>query len=49
LLVLREVLIHATHPAHHHGHEDGYSRDHARAILGMTISVLSLFAAAARQ
>jgi hypothetical protein len=44
LLVLRESLTHATHPAHHHNTSDGYSRDQARAILGASISVLAAFA-----
>lgn len=44
MLFLREALKHATHLAVHHseGH-DGYSRDQANAVLGATISLLSLF------
>lgn len=44
MLVLRDVLTHATHPAHHHITSNGYSRDQARATLGATISVLAAFA-----
>lgn len=43
MLVAREALTHATHPAHHHSNDD-YSRDQARAILGSAISILSIFA-----
>ena len=44
LLVLRDAANHATQLAHHHHSNDGYSRDQARAILGSTISVLSMYA-----
>lgn len=44
LLILRDVVTHATQLAHHHHMYDDYSRDQARAILGATISVLSVFA-----
>ncbi len=44
MLVLREAVINATHLAHHHNSGPGYSRDQARAILGATISILSVFA-----
>ncbi len=43
ILILREALVHTTHPAHHHSNDDSYSRDQARAILGSTISMLSNF------
>ncbi len=43
LLILREALVHTTHPAHHHSNDDGYSRDQARAILGSTISLMPVF------
>lgn len=43
MLVLRDALAHATHLAHHHSSSDGYSRDQARAIFGVTISLLSGF------
>ncbi len=44
MLFLREALKNATHLAVHHSEDhDGYSRDQAKAILGTTISLLSLF------
>lgn len=42
LLALRDALTNATHLAHHHNSNDGYSRDQARAILGATVSLLSI-------
>lgn len=42
MLALRDALTNATHPAHHHNSNDGYSRDQARAILGATVSLLSV-------
>jgi len=44
MLALRDALTNATHLAHHHHNSSGgYSRDQARAILGATISILSVF------
>jgi len=43
MLALRDALTNATHLAHHHNSSGGYSRDQARAILGATISILSVF------
>ncbi len=43
MLALREAVINATHLAHHYNSGDGYSRDQARAILGATISIVSVF------
>lgn len=43
MLALRDALTNATHLAHHHNNTDGYSRDQARAILGITISLLTVF------
>ena len=44
MLALRDALTNATHLAHHHNSRDGFSRDQARAIFGVTISVLASFA-----
>lgn len=38
--VLRDALKHSTHLSHHHNPGDGYSRDHARVILGMVVAML---------
>lgn len=42
LLVLRDTLTHATHPAHHHTCSGEYSRDQARAILAVTVSLVAI-------
>ncbi|MBI1424283.1 MAG: hypothetical protein GC149_12505 [Gammaproteobacteria bacterium] len=39
-MVLREILAHTTHLAHHHNPGDGYSRKQAQVILGMIVAMV---------
>lgn len=41
MAVLRDALANATHIAHHHNPDCGYSRDQAKTIFGTTIALLS--------
>ena len=43
MMALRDALANTTHLAHHHNSSNDYSRDQARAILGITVSILSVF------
>ncbi|EAR21577.1 hypothetical protein [Nitrococcus mobilis] len=41
LILLRDAIKHATHPAHHNHGRDSYSRDQARAILAAAVAMMT--------
>lgn len=46
-LVLKEAFVNLTHLSHHYHTNDGYSRDQAHAVLGMTVAILSCYTSSA--